>query len=100
VHESKYHGAFVASTSRRSTRRLLDSVALLVPRRSTEPVARRSQHVCVHPTHGLICTQAPAAGKATAVMFWGKYAKGDYRTMVHVSYLMRALPELQALRSA
>ena len=33
-------------------------------------------------------------------MFWGKYAKGDYRTMVHVSYLMRALPELQALRSA
>ena len=54
----------------------------------------------MHPTHGLICTQAPAAGKATAVMFWGKYAKGDYRTMVHVSYLMRALPELQALRSA
>ena len=30
-------------------------------------------------------------------MFWGKYAKGDYRTMVHVSYLMRALPELQVL---
>ena len=44
--------------------------------------------------------EAPAAGKATAVMFWGKYAKGDYRTMVHVSYLMHALPELQALRSA
>ena len=59
--------------------------------------ARRSQHVCVHPTHGLICTQAPAAGKPCAVLFWGKYAKGDYRTMVHVSYLMRALPELQVL---
>ena len=44
--------------------------------------------------------QAPASGKPCAVMFWGKYAKGDYRTMVHVSYLMRALPELQALRSA
>ena len=41
--------------------------------------------------------EAPAAGKPTAVMFWGKYAKGDYRTMVHVSYLMRALPELQVL---
>ena len=41
--------------------------------------------------------EAPAAGKPCAVMFWGKYAKGDYRTMVHVSYLMRALPELQVL---
>ena len=62
--------------------------------------ARRSQHGCAHPTHWLICTQAPAAGKPCAVLFWGKYAKGDYRTMVHVSYLMRALPELQVLRSA
>ena len=41
--------------------------------------------------------EAPAAGKPCAVLFWGKYAKGDYRTMVHVSYLMRALPELQVL---
>jgi hypothetical protein len=41
--------------------------------------------------------EAPAAGKPVAVLFWGKYAKGDYRTMVHVSYLMRALPELQVL---
>ena len=94
MHESKFHGAFVASTSTPSTRRVLDSVALLVPRRSTEPARLRA------PTHWLICTQAPAAGKPCAVLFWGKYAKGDYRTMVHVSYLMRALPELQVLRSA
>lgn len=37
------------------------------------------------------------ASKPVAVLFWGKYAKGDYRTMVHFSYLMRALPELQVL---
>ena len=39
----------------------------------------------------------PDASKPVAVLFWGKYAKGDYRTMVHFSYLMRALPELQVL---
>lgn len=31
------------------------------------------------------------------VFFWAKYAKGDYRTMVHFSYLKRALPELATL---
>ena len=31
------------------------------------------------------------------VFFWAKYAKGDYRTMVHMSYLKRALPELEVL---
>ena len=39
----------------------------------------------------------PDATKPVAVLFWGKYAKGDYRTMVHFSYLMRALPALQVL---
>lgn len=31
------------------------------------------------------------------VLFWAKFAKGDYRTMVHFSYLMRALPGLRVL---
>ena len=80
MHESKFHGAFVASTSTPSTRRVLDSVALLVPRRSTEPARLRAPDSLVD------FAQAPATGKPCAVMFWGKYAKGDYRTMVHVSY--------------
>ena len=91
MHESKYHGA----SSRQPPRHRRDVCSIAW--RCWFLAARRSQHVCVHPTHGLICTQAPAAGKPCAVMFWGKYAKGDYRTMVHVSYLMRALPELQVL---
>jgi len=40
VWKSKFYGAFVlnfASTSTSSTRRLLDSVVVLVPHRSTEP---------------------------------------------------------------
>mmetsp|Transcript_9856 Transcript_9856/g.34659 ORF Transcript_9856/g.34659 Transcript_9856/m.34659 type:complete len:234 (+) Transcript_9856:59-760(+) len=37
----------------------------------------------------------PKADAPVVVLFWAKYAKGDYRTMVHFSYLMRALPGLQ-----
>ena len=29
------------------------------------------------------------------LLFWAKYAKGDYRTMVHFSYLVRTIPGLQ-----
>ena len=78
MHESKYHGASSRQPPRH--RRDVDSVGA--------------------PDSLVDFAQAPATGKPCAVMFWGKYAKGDYRTMVHVSYLMRALPELQALRSA
>ena len=35
--EIKFYGTFVASSSTPSTRRLLDGVAMPVPRRSTEP---------------------------------------------------------------
>lgn len=31
------------------------------------------------------------------ILSWAKYAKGDYRTMVHFSFLMRALPGLRVL---
>ena len=48
VWKSKFHVTF-ASTSTPSTQRLLDGVAVLAPRRSTEPG--------VHPTHWLMSTQ-------------------------------------------
>lgn len=41
--------------------------------------------------------ELPRAKEPVAVLFWAKYAKGDYRTMVHFSYLMRALPKLQII---
>ena len=50
VWKSEFYGAFIASSSTPSTRRLLDGVAMPVPRRSTEPAE--------HPTHWLISTQA------------------------------------------
>ena len=58
VWKSKFYGAFAASTSPPSTRRL-DGVAMLVPHRSTEP-ARPD------PAHWLISTQglAEAARRA------------------------------------
>lgn len=31
------------------------------------------------------------------LLSWAKYAKGDYRTMVHFSFLMRALPGLRVV---
>eukprot|EP00621_Florenciella_sp_RCC1693_P015650 CAMPEP_0182533426 /NCGR_PEP_ID=MMETSP1323-20130603/13675_1 /TAXON_ID=236787 /ORGANISM="Florenciella parvula, Strain RCC1693" /LENGTH=239 /DNA_ID=CAMNT_0024743305 /DNA_START=44 /DNA_END=763 /DNA_ORIENTATION=- len=31
------------------------------------------------------------------ILTWAKYAKGDYRTMVHFSFLMRALPGLRVV---
>ena len=34
-------------------------------------------------------------GKPLAVLVMAKYAKGDYRTMVHFSYLVRTIPGLQ-----
>ena len=42
VWKSKFYGAFVASSSTPSTRRLLDGVVVVVPHRSTEP--RRPRH--------------------------------------------------------
>ena len=50
VWKSEFYGAFIASSSTPSTRRLLNGVAMPVPRRSTEPAE--------HPTHWLISTQA------------------------------------------
>ena len=55
------------------------------------PRRRRDDAAATPPRH------PPPRSKPVAVLFWGKYAKGDYRTMVHFSYLMRALPELQVL---
>jgi hypothetical protein len=53
VWQSKFHGAFVASTCTPSTRRRLDGVAMPLPRRSTEPE---------HPTDWSISTQVKKAG--------------------------------------
>ena len=41
--------------------------------------------------------ELPRKGEPVVILFWAKYAKGDYRTMVHFSYLMRALPSLQCV---
>mmetsp|Transcript_20785 Transcript_20785/g.26894 ORF Transcript_20785/g.26894 Transcript_20785/m.26894 type:complete len:244 (-) Transcript_20785:1332-2063(-) len=41
--------------------------------------------------------EPPKAGSPLVIIFWGKYAKGDYRTCVHFSYLKRALPALEFL---
>ena len=40
---------------------------------------------------------ADAASGPVVILFWAKYAKGDYRTMVHFSFLMRALPGLRVV---
>ena len=41
--------------------------------------------------------EAPKLDAPIAVLFWAKFAKGDYRTMVHFSLMMRKIPALQVV---
>jgi len=41
--------------------------------------------------------EAPKKGEVTVVLFWAKYAKGDYKHVAHFNELLKKHPELQLI---